>query len=78
MPNKTTLLEEIKKGLWKDNPVLVLLLGLCPVLAVTTTAFNGLGMGISTTFVLICSNIIISQTPMANVDALLETIVKYR
>jgi electron transport complex protein RnfE len=60
MPSKTTLMQEIKKGLWKDNPVLGLLLGLCPVLAVTTTAFNGLGMGISTTFVLICSNIIIS------------------
>lgn len=60
MPSKTTLLQEIKKGLWKDNPVLGLMLGLCPVLAVTTTAFNGLGMGISTTFVLICSNIIIS------------------
>lgn len=60
MPNKATLAEEIKKGLWKDNPVLVLLLGLCPTLAVTTTAFNGIGMGISTTFVLICSNIIIA------------------
>jgi electron transport complex protein RnfE len=60
MPSKTTLVQEIRKGLWKDNPVLGLMLGLCPVLAVTTTAFNGLGMGISTTFVLICSNIIIS------------------
>ena len=60
MPNKVTLAQEIKKGLWKDNPVLVLLLGLCPTLAVTTTAFNGLGMGVSTTFVLICSNIIIA------------------
>ena len=60
MPSKTTILEEIIKGLWKDNPVLVLLLGLCPTLAVTTTAFNGLGMGLSTTFVLICSNIIIA------------------
>ncbi len=60
MPNKATISQEIKKGLWKDNPVLVLLLGLCPTLAVTTTAFNGLGMGISTTFVLICSNIIIA------------------
>lgn len=60
MPNKVTLLEEIKKGIWKDNPVLVLLLGLCPTLAVTTSAFNGLGMGLSTMFVLICSNIIIA------------------
>ncbi len=60
MPSKTTLAQEIKKGLWKDNPVLGLMLGLCPVLAVTTTAFNGLGMGVSTTFVLICSNVIIA------------------
>jgi electron transport complex protein RnfE len=60
MPSKPTLIQEIKKGLWKDNPVLGLNLGLCPVLAVSTTAFNGIGMGISTTFVLICSNIIIS------------------
>jgi electron transport complex protein RnfE len=60
MSSKTTLAQEIKKGLWKDNPVLGLMLGLCPVLAVTTTAFNGLGMGVSTTFVLICSNIIIA------------------
>jgi Na+-translocating ferredoxin:NAD+ oxidoreductase subunit E len=60
MPNNATLLDEIKKGLWKENPVLVLLLGMCPTLAVTTTAFNGLGMGLSTTFVLICSNIIIA------------------
>ena len=60
MPNKATLLDEIKKGLWKDNPVLGLMLGLCPTLAVTTSAFNGLGMGLSTMFVLICSNIIIA------------------
>jgi Na+-translocating ferredoxin:NAD+ oxidoreductase subunit E len=60
MPSKTTLFEEVKKGLWKDNPVLVLLLGLCPTLAVTTSAFNGIGMGLSTMFVLICSNIIIA------------------
>jgi electron transport complex protein RnfE len=60
MPSKTTISQEIRKGLWKENPVLVLLLGLCPTLAVTTTAFNGLGMGLSTTFVLISSNIIIA------------------
>ncbi|HZK02421.1 MAG TPA: electron transport complex subunit E [Anaerovoracaceae bacterium] len=55
--NKLSL---IKNGIIKENPVLVLLLGTCPTLAVTTTAINGLGMGISTMVVLICSNIAIS------------------
>ena len=57
---KPPFLTELIKGLWKDNPVLVLLLGLCPALAVTTSAYNGLGMGAATTFVLLCSNIIVS------------------
>lgn len=48
------------KGLLKENPVLVMLLGMCPTLAVTTLAENGLGMGLATTFVLICSNVVIS------------------
>ena len=47
-------------GLVKENPVLRLVLGTCPTLAVTTMAFNGLGMGIAATFVLFCSNIAIS------------------
>lgn len=47
-------------GLVKENPVLRLVLGTCPTLAVTTLAFNGLGMGIAATFVLFCSNIAIS------------------
>lgn len=47
-------------GLVKENPVLRLVLGTCPTLAVTTMVFNGLGMGIAATFVLICSNIAIS------------------
>lgn len=59
MPNKTPI-KELTKGIWQDNPVFVLLLGLCPALAVTNTAYNGLGMGIATTFVLICSNILVS------------------
>ncbi len=50
----------ITKGIIKENPVLVLLLGTCPFLATTTSAFNGLGMGVSTTAVLICSNVVIS------------------
>lgn len=48
------------KGILKENPVFVLLLGLCPTLGVTTTAFNGLGMGLATTFVLVMSNIVVS------------------
>ncbi|MGD9494293.1 MAG: RnfABCDGE type electron transport complex subunit E [Bacteroidales bacterium] len=48
------------KGFIKENPVLVLLLGMCPTLGVTTSAINGIGMGLATTFVLIMSNVIIS------------------
>jgi Na+-translocating ferredoxin:NAD+ oxidoreductase subunit E len=48
------------RGIIRENPVLVMLLGLCPTLAVTTSAFNGFGMGISATFVLICSNFVVS------------------
>ena len=50
----------VTKGIIKENPVLVLLLGTCPTLAVTTSAINGLGMGVSTMAVLICANIVIS------------------
>ncbi|MCI8648460.1 MAG: electron transport complex subunit E [Firmicutes bacterium] len=50
----------ITKGFIKENPVLVQLLGCCPTLAVTTSAINGLGMGVSTMAVLICANIVIS------------------
>ncbi|TVQ92464.1 MAG: electron transport complex subunit E [Bacteroidetes bacterium] len=48
------------KGFIKDNPVFILLLGLCPALGVTTSAFNGFGMGLATTFVLLGSNIVVS------------------
>jgi electron transport complex protein RnfE len=51
---------EFFKGIWKENAVFRLLLGLCPTLAVTTSAENGLGMGLATTFVLLCSNIVVS------------------
>ena len=50
----------VTKRIIKENPVLVLLLGTCPTLAVTTSAINGLGMGVSAMVVLICSNIVIS------------------
>ncbi len=53
-------LKEFTKGIIKENPNMVMLLGMCPTLAVTTMAVNGLGMGLSTTFVLVCSNIVIS------------------
>ena len=53
-------LQIITKGIIKGNPVLFLLLGSCPTLATTTGAINGLGMGVSTMAVLICSNIVIS------------------
>jgi electron transport complex protein RnfE len=55
-----TLRAELVKGLWRDNAVFRLLLGMCPILAVTTSAENGLGMGLATTFVLICSNLAVS------------------
>lgn len=49
------------KGFLRENPVYVLLLGLCPSLGTTTSAINGLGMGLATTFVLIMSNVVISM-----------------
>ena len=48
------------RGFFKENAVFVLLLGLCPTLGVTTSAFNGLGMGLATTFVLLMSNMVVS------------------
>lgn len=48
------------QGLWRENPVFVMMLGLCPVLAVTNTAMNALAMGLATTFVLICSGVLVS------------------
>ena len=58
--NKKGKLWELTKGIIKENPTLVTLLGMCPTLAVTVMASNGIGMGLATTFVLICSNIVIS------------------
>jgi len=53
-------IETLTRGLWKDHPIFRLVLGMCPTLAVTTSVVNGLGMGLATTFVLLCSNVIIS------------------
>ncbi len=54
------LLKELTKGLWKENPIFRLVLGICPTLAVTTQAINGVAMGLATTGVLVCSNLVIS------------------
>jgi len=61
-------LQNFTKGFIKDNPVFVLLLGLCPTLGVTTTAINGLGMGLATTFVLVMSNLVVSLSKNAIPD----------
>ena len=57
--NKYT--ERLYNGLIKENPTFVLMLGMCPTLAVTTSAINGIGMGLSTTVVLVLSNMLISM-----------------
>ena len=56
----TITLDTFLTGIWKENPVFVMLLGMCPVLAVTNSVVNALAMGIATTFVLLCSSSIIS------------------
>lgn len=61
MAKKKSLLQEFNKGILRENPVLRLVLGTCPTLAVTTTTKNGIGMGLAATFVLIGSNLIISM-----------------
>ena len=53
-------IKNFTNGLFKDNPVFVQMLGMCPTLAVTTSAINGLGMGMATTAVLTCANVVIS------------------
>nr|WP_320118553.1 electron transport complex subunit E [uncultured Marinifilum sp.] len=55
-----TNMQNFTKGFFKENAVFVLLLGMCPTLGVTSSAINGLGMGLATTFVLIMSNMVIS------------------
>ena len=51
---------ELLKGIWKENPLFVIVLGTCPTLAVSTSVENGIGMGIAATFVLVCSNIVVA------------------
>jgi electron transport complex protein RnfE len=62
MSNTNSVLLKFRTGLWEENPGLVQLLGLCPLLAVTTTFVNGLGLGLATLFVLTCSNVLVSAT----------------
>ncbi len=56
-----SFMKELSKGIVKENPTFVLVLGMCPTLATTTSVNNALGMGLAATFVLVCSNIIISM-----------------
>lgn len=56
------LIDTLRDGLWRDNPGLVQLLGLCPLLAVTTSFVNGLGLGLATLAVLALSNVLVSAT----------------
>lgn len=58
LPSNT---DEFLKGVWKQNPVFVQVLGMCPVLAVTNTAENALAMGLATAFVLLMSNLVVSS-----------------
>ena len=53
-------MKELTKGLWAENPIFRIVLGMCPTLAITTEAFNGIGMGLAATFVLVGSNVMIS------------------
>ncbi len=56
-----SIVQEFTKGLWDEVPPFRLVLGLCPVLAVTKSVENGIGMGVATTFVLVCSNVLVSM-----------------
>jgi electron transport complex protein RnfE len=60
MAEKVNQTQNFLKGIIKENPVFVMLLGMCPTLGVTSSAFNGLGMGVATMFVLLMSNIVVS------------------
>ena len=61
MSDNTATADDFLKGIWRDNPVFVQVLGMCPVLAVTNSAINALTMGLATTFVLFMSNMLVSS-----------------
>ncbi len=54
------MIKDFFKGLWRENPIFVQVLGMCPTLAVTTKALFGLSMGLATTFVVVCSSVVVS------------------
>lgn len=58
--SKSNLVTQFTNGLWEENPSLVMLIGMCPTLAITNSVANALTMGLATMFVLVCSNIVIS------------------
>jgi len=55
------LIRDLVNGIWKENPIFRIVLGMCSTLAITTQAQNAIGMGAAVTFVLICSNVLISS-----------------
>jgi electron transport complex protein RnfE len=57
---RMSLIKDFTNGLWNENPTFRIVLGMCPTLALTTQAKNGIGMGLAATFVLVCSNLVIS------------------
>jgi electron transport complex protein RnfE len=61
MSKETTPVQDLARGVWQENPVLVQMLGLCPALAVTNTVKNGLAMGLATFFVLFFSSLLVSS-----------------
>jgi len=60
MKNKTSPIQDFLKGFWEQNPVFVQVLGMCPTLAVTVSAINGIAMAVATSFVLVCASLMIS------------------
>ena len=60
LSNERPSLDDFMEGVWRQNPVFVQMLGMCPVLAVTVSAINGLSMGLATAFVLVCSCTLVS------------------
>lgn len=60
MAEQVTYKETFWRGIIKENPIFVMLLGMCPTLGVTSSAYNGLGMGVATLFVLLMSNVVVS------------------
>jgi electron transport complex protein RnfE len=60
MPRTTTPRQDLTRGFWRENPVLIQMLGLCPALAVSNTVVNSLAMGLATFFVLFCSSVLVA------------------